>query len=279
MSSEEQSDTRIDGLDASPDDSKLFATLDKRQPGPNAERQEPGTRAQALGLTGAGPVRSAQYALEAKTEGNNANGPLPSTRTSDNQEGQSRLSILFLSSLMLLVGHFLHVDAAAPASLTTTRPLALSHTALIAGNASTPNLGTTLNTSSLPQSSRPASNNQPYDAASRLSTSRNPPPIPTKPRGDIRDRSSSHGAPSSFQSTPSGSTFANPETSRNRGQAGTYGSVKSNKEDGFKVSWLGTRHGIISLLSAVPGRACGSKRKECSVGCSRRQDRMRRRFQ
>jgi hypothetical protein len=235
MSTDEQTDSMAAGSDVSPDDSKLSLTVDKTRLEHHAEHRDLAMQEGPLGLEGDALGHDKSHDLAASTNGHDIKEPLLTTRTDKTQEGQYRLPVSSRPSLISdCASH--HADSASPVLITTTQPLVLNYTMRGAGNASTPNLKTTLNASDPPQTTSPAANNPPQDTAPKLSTSRNPPPVPTKPRGDIRDRSSSYGASLSFQSTPSGSAFTNPDISRSKGQASAYGSVKSNKEDSFKVS-------------------------------------------
>jgi hypothetical protein len=235
MSTDEQTDSMAAGSDVSPDDSKLSLTVDKTRLEHHAEHRDLAMQEGPLGSEGDALVHGHSHSAGAKTNGHDNKEPLLVTRSDKTQDGQYRLPVSFRSSLISdCASH--HADSASPVLITTTQPLVLNYTMRGAGNASTPNLKTTLNASDPPQTTSPAANNPPQDTAPKLSTSRNPPPVPTKPRGDIRDRSSSYGASLSFQSTPSGSAFTNPDISRSKGQASAYGSVKSSKEDGFKVS-------------------------------------------
>lgn len=157
---------------------------------------------------------------------------------------------------MPLILHNCCADRSESAPVVPIEPPLLNQGLRSAGSASTPNLRTTLNTSTPSQSAHLAADNPRYNADSATSTIRQPPVSSAKPRQEIRDRSSSYGVPSSKQNLAPANTLTNRETSQIKGQAGTYGSVKSNKEDGFKVSFILRGISICLDHSMFLGRAC-----------------------
>jgi hypothetical protein len=103
MSSEEQSNLRTDGLGANPDHSKLFPTLDNRQPEQDPESHDLATQDDPVILSRHSPSYGGQHALAEKPAGSNATGHPLATQMGKRQEGGFASTARFDPSLTLLI--------------------------------------------------------------------------------------------------------------------------------------------------------------------------------